>query len=171
MFSDDEARRTGLYFDPSQTKYLSAKEEKEKEDQLAAQAKSKGSSGPASRAKGLLAKEGGLDIIVVSGRGRRGGSGGKRGINICFQFPIPLLNSLTFDPLAYVQVQPYCSDRRLFQGAKRFVLGPPLLYVARTRPLPPPHPSPFPRCLAEWVAFCRSFDWLDGRLAIPLVNG
>ncbi|CAN0363787.1 unnamed protein product, partial [Laminaria digitata] len=64
VFSDDDARRTGLYFDPSQTKYLSAKEEKEKEDQRAAESKSKGSSGPASRAKGLLAKEGGLDIIV-----------------------------------------------------------------------------------------------------------
>ena len=75
VFSDDDARRTGLYFDPSQTKYLSAREEKEQEERRAAQAKSKGSSGPASKAKGLLAKEGGLDIIVV-----RGGMAQRRGV-------------------------------------------------------------------------------------------
>lgn len=66
IFSDDDIRRAGLYFDPSQTKYLSAKEEKEAEERNAATAKSKGASGPQSRAKNMLAKEGGIDIVVVS---------------------------------------------------------------------------------------------------------
>lgn len=66
VFADEDSRRAGLYFDPSQTKYLSAKEEREAEEQRAAKAKSRGESGPPSKAKGLLKKEGGLDVIVVS---------------------------------------------------------------------------------------------------------
>lgn len=66
MFADEETRRAGLYFDPSQTSYLSAKEERAKEEQRAARAKSRGESGPPSKSRGLLKKEGGLDIIVVS---------------------------------------------------------------------------------------------------------
>eukprot|EP00752_Nemacystus_decipiens_P001587 g1548.t1 len=64
VFTDEETRRAGLHFDPSQTKYLSAREEREQEEQRAAKAKSRGESGPPSKARGLLKKEGGLDIIV-----------------------------------------------------------------------------------------------------------
>ncbi|CAM9294060.1 unnamed protein product [Pylaiella littoralis] len=64
VFADEEARRTGLYFDPSQTQYLSAKEEREAEEQRKAKANSRGESGPPSKMRGLLKKEGGLDIIV-----------------------------------------------------------------------------------------------------------
>eukprot|EP00903_Cladosiphon_okamuranus_P013806 g12849.t1 len=64
VFADEETRRAGLYFDPSQTKYLSAKEEREEEEQRTAKAKKRGESGPPSKARGLLKKEGGLDIIV-----------------------------------------------------------------------------------------------------------
>ncbi|CAN0473009.1 unnamed protein product, partial [Ectocarpus sp. 8 AP-2014] len=64
VFVDEEARRAGLYFDPSQTKYLSAKEEREAEEQRAAREKKRGSSGPPSKTRNLLKKEGGLDIIV-----------------------------------------------------------------------------------------------------------
>ncbi|CAN0529669.1 unnamed protein product, partial [Ectocarpus sp. 12 AP-2014] len=64
VFVDEEARRAGLYFDPSQTKYLSAKEEREAEEQRAAREKKRGSSGPPSKTRNLLKKEGGVDIIV-----------------------------------------------------------------------------------------------------------
>ncbi|CAN0085755.1 unnamed protein product, partial [Scytosiphon promiscuus] len=58
IFADEEARRVGLYFDPSssRTQYLSAKEEREAEEQRAKRAKSRGESGPPSKIKGMLKK-------------------------------------------------------------------------------------------------------------------
>lgn len=65
VFTDDEGRRTGLYFDPSASPYLSAKEEKEAEEKSAAQGKAKGASGPKKKRLSGLAKEGGIDVVVV----------------------------------------------------------------------------------------------------------
>lgn len=62
VFTDDDKRRTGLYFDPSRTPYMSAKEEREAEE-----ARGKGTRVPSSKdaARNSLGQEGGIDIVVV----------------------------------------------------------------------------------------------------------
>lgn len=62
VFTADDKRRTGLYFDPSRTPYMSAKEEREAEE-----SRGKGTRVPSSKdaSKNSFGQEGGIDIVVV----------------------------------------------------------------------------------------------------------